>query len=134
MRTLEASAEQVRGAEELILSAFRKSLDEYLQGRLDPRPQPADDRTIFGLADKAVSDYHAATARDQSLAQPSPVPYWGVLPRPHTTHRTPHPLRAGLSLAAREPPHRIERLLEHVRRFAIGRNMDRDFRRGEIGG
>src|SRR5207302_3942901 len=56
VQTLEASAEQVRAAEELVLSAFRKSLDEYLKGRQDPRPQPADDRAIFGLADRAVRD------------------------------------------------------------------------------
>ena len=105
MQTLEASAEQVRSAEELILSAFRKSLDEYLQGRLDPRPQPADDRAIFGLADKAVRDYHAATARDQSLAQLSQVQYWEVRQRLYITHGALGPLGELLSIEGVEDIH-----------------------------
>ena len=66
METLEASADEVTQAETYILPAFQKSLEDLLRERKDPRPQISDDRAIFGLADKAVRDYHAATARSTS--------------------------------------------------------------------
>ncbi len=105
VQTLEASAEQVRAAEELTLSAFRKSLDEYLKGRQDPRPQPADDRAIFGLADRAVRDYHAATARDQALPRLSQVQYWEIRQRLYITHGALGPLGELLSIEGVEDIH-----------------------------
>ena len=78
MQTLDAAADQVGQAEDNIVQAFRKSLDEVLRERADPRPLAADDRMIFGLADKAIRDYHAATARSSSLPQLSQVQYWEI--------------------------------------------------------
>ena len=105
MQTLEASAEELRRAEDLILQAFRKSLDEYLRGRPDPRPQPSDDRAIFGLADKAVRDYHAATARDSSLARLSQVQYWEIRQRLYVTHGALGPLGELLAIDGVEDIH-----------------------------
>ncbi|MDQ6691970.1 MAG: Flp pilus assembly complex ATPase component TadA [Candidatus Dormibacteraeota bacterium] len=105
MQTLEASAEELRRAEELILPAFRKGLDEYLRGRPDPRPQASDDRAIFGLADKAVRDYHAATGRDQSLANLSQVQAWEIRQRLYITHGALGPLGELLAIEGVEDIH-----------------------------
>src|SRR6266853_2098678 len=67
MQILEATADELSQAEAHILPAFQKSLEDLLRERKDPRPQVSDDRAIFGLADKAVRDYHAATARSSSM-------------------------------------------------------------------
>ncbi len=77
MQILEATADELSQAEAHILPAFQKSLEDLLRERKDPRPQVSDDRAIFGLADKAVRDYHAATARSSSLPQLSQVPTLG---------------------------------------------------------
>ena len=92
MQILDAAADQVRQAEDNIIAAFRQSLDEVLRERADPRPLPADDRMIFGLADKAIRDYHAATARSSSLPQLSQVQYWEIRQRLYVTHGALGPL------------------------------------------
>jgi len=92
VQILDAAADQVRQAEDNIIAAFRKSLDEVLRERADPRPLPADDRMIFGLADKAIRDYHAATARSSSLPQLSQVQYWEIRQRLYVTHGALGPL------------------------------------------
>ena len=51
MQAVDASPDQVRQAEAHILPAFRKSLDEVLRDRQDPRPVPADDRTTSSKGD-----------------------------------------------------------------------------------
>ncbi len=105
MQAVDASPDQVRQAEAHILPAFRKSLDEVLRDRQDPRPVPADDRTIFGLADKAVRDYHAATARSSSLPQLSQVQYWEIRQRIYVSHGALGPLGELLAIDGVEDIH-----------------------------
>ncbi|MGH7762565.1 MAG: CpaF family protein, partial [Candidatus Dormibacteraceae bacterium] len=105
MQTVDAAPDQVRKAEEHIIPAFRKSLDEALRERSDPRPQPADDRMIFGLADKAIRDYHAATARSSSLPRLSQVQYWEIRQRLYVTHGALGPLGELLALDGVEDIH-----------------------------
>ena len=105
MQAVDASPDQVRQAEAHILPAFRKSLDEVLRERQDPRPVPADDRTIFGLADKAVRDYHAATARSSSLPQLSQVQYWEIRQRIYVSHGALGPLGELLAIDGVEDIH-----------------------------
>ena len=105
MQAVDASPDQVRQAEAHILPAFRKSLDEVLRDRQDPRPVPADDRTIFGLADKAVRDYHAATARSASLPQLSQVQYWEIRQRIYVSHGALGPLGELLAIDGVEDIH-----------------------------
>src|SRR5437588_5168576 len=92
METLEASADEVTQAETYILPAFQKSLEDLLRERKDPRPQFSDDRAIFGLADKAVRDYHAATARSTTLPQLSQVQLWEIRQRLYIQHSALGPL------------------------------------------
>ncbi|MHB8739409.1 MAG: CpaF family protein [Candidatus Dormibacteria bacterium] len=105
MQAVDASPDQVRQAEAHILPAFRKSLDEVLRDRQDPRPVPADDRTIFGLADKAVRDYHAATARSASLPRLSQVQYWEIRQRMYVSHGALGPLGELLAIDGVEDIH-----------------------------
>jgi pilus assembly protein CpaF len=105
VQAVDASPDQVRQAEAHILPAFRKSLDEVLRDRQDPRPVPADDRTIFGLADKAVRDYHAATARSASLPQLSQVQYWEIRQRMYVSHGALGPLGELLAIDGVEDIH-----------------------------
>jgi pilus assembly protein CpaF len=105
VQAVDASPDQVRQAEAHILPAFRKSLDEVLRERQDPRPVPADDRTIFGLADKAVRDYHAATARSSSLPQLSQVQYWEIRQRIYVSHGALGPLGELLAIDGVEDIH-----------------------------
>jgi len=105
VQAVDASSDQVRQAEAHILPAFRKSLDEVLRDRQDPRPVPADDRTIFGLADKAVRDYHAATARSASLPQLSQVQYWEIRQRMYVSHGALGPLGELLAIDGVEDIH-----------------------------
>jgi Flp pilus assembly CpaF family ATPase len=105
VQAVDASPDQVRQAEAHILPAFRKSLDEVLRDRQDPRPVPADDRTIFGLADKAVRDYHAATARSASLPQLSQVQYWEIRQRIYVSHGALGPLGELLAIDGVEDIH-----------------------------
>lgn len=105
MQAVDANPDQVRQAEAHILPAFRKSLDEVLRDRQDPRPVPADDRTIFGLADKAVRDYHAATARSSSLPQLSQVQYWEIRQRIYVSHGALGPLGELLAIDGVEDIH-----------------------------
>jgi len=76
-----------------------------LRDRQDPRPVPADDRTIFGLADKAVRDYHAATARSASLPQLSQVQYWEIRQRIYVSHGALGPLGELLAIDGVEDIH-----------------------------
>jgi pilus assembly protein CpaF len=76
-----------------------------LRDRQDPRPVPADDRTIFGLADKAVRDYHAATARSASLPQLSQVQYWEIRQRMYVSHGALGPLGELLAIDGVEDIH-----------------------------
>jgi Flp pilus assembly CpaF family ATPase len=105
VQAVDANPDQVRQAEAHILPAFRKSLDEVLRDRQDPRPVPADDRTIFGLADKAVRDYHAATARSSSLPQLSQVQYWEIRQRIYVSHGALGPLGELLAIDGVEDIH-----------------------------
>ena len=66
---------------------------------------PADDRTIFGLADKAVRDYHAATARSASLPQLSQVQYWEIRQRMYVSHGALGPLGELLAIDGVEDIH-----------------------------
>ena len=49
MQVVDASPDQVRQAEAHILPAFRKSLDEVLRDRQDPRPVPVEQNTRRAL-------------------------------------------------------------------------------------
>ena len=91
MQTVD-TADRVRLAESHITPAFRTSLDEALRDRADPRPLPSDDRMIFGLADKAVRDYHSATARSSALPQLTQVEYWEIRQRLYHMHGPLGPL------------------------------------------
>lgn len=102
---VEASPEDVRRAEALITSAFHRGLDVMLRGRPDPRPQPADDRAIFALADGAVREYHAATARDPALPQLSQVQCWEIRQRLYVTHGALGPLGELLAIEGVEDIH-----------------------------
>jgi pilus assembly protein CpaF len=57
-----ANPEDVRRAQQTILRAFQRDLEALLRERGDVRAKESDDRTIFGLADKAVRDYLAMAA------------------------------------------------------------------------
>jgi pilus assembly protein CpaF len=101
----EASAGDVAAAEGLILTAFRKHLDELLAGRPDPRPRSDDDRAIFALADQAVKQYHAATARNPDLPRLSAVQYWEIRQRLYVTHSALGPLGELLAIDGVEDIH-----------------------------
>src|SRR5258708_11704941 len=92
MRILEATTDEGRQAETYILPAFQRSLEDLLHERKDPKPQFSDDRAIFGLADKAVRDYHAATARSSTLPQLSQVQLWEIRQRLYIQHSALGPL------------------------------------------
>src|SRR5438132_11157176 len=85
MEMREAPASDVEAAERLMLTAFRKDLDELLAGRSDPRPRADDDKAIFALADQAVKQYHAATARSPELPRLSAVQSWALRDRVYVT-------------------------------------------------
>src|ERR1700687_5654546 len=106
MQTLDATADEMSQAEAHILPAFQKSLDDLLRERKDPRPQVCDDRAIFGLADKGVRDYHAATARSSSLPQLSQVQLWEIRQRLYIKRGALGPLG---KLLAREGVENIHR-------------------------
>jgi len=98
---------EVKKAEDSIRAAFDRSLDEMLRGRSDPRPLPSDDRAIFAFADKAVRDYHAATARS-SLPRLSKLQYWELRQRLYITHSHLGPLGELLAvLLGHVLPHRL---------------------------
>jgi pilus assembly protein CpaF len=92
MEQRDAPAAELASAERLMLAAFRKDLDELLAGRPDPRPRSDDDKAIFALADKAVKQYHAATARDPELPRLSPVQFWEIRQRLYVSHSALGPL------------------------------------------
>src|SRR5258708_16471859 len=92
MQTLDATADEVSEGEAHMRPAFQKSLDDPLRERKAPRPQVSDDRAIFGLADKAVRDYHAATARSSMLPQLSQVQLWEIRQRLYIQHGALGPL------------------------------------------
>jgi pilus assembly protein CpaF len=105
MEVHDASSGEVATAERLMLSAFRKNLDELLAGRADPRPRAEDEKAIFALADQAVKQYHAATARDPDLPRLSPVQYWEIRQRLYVTHSALGPLGELLALDGVEDIH-----------------------------
>src|SRR5438876_9378691 len=105
MEEREASNSEVATAERLMLTAFRKNLDELLAGRSDPRPRADDDKAIFALADQAVKQYHAATARSPELARLSAVQYWEIRQRLYVTHSALGPLGELLALDGVEDIH-----------------------------
>src|SRR5260370_29091548 len=92
MQTLEATADEMSEGEAHMVPAFQKRRDDLLRERKAPRPQVSDDRAIFGLADKAVRDYHAATARSSSLTQLSQVQLWEIRQRLYIQHGALGPL------------------------------------------
>ena len=57
-----ASQEDVQQAERVMVQALERELGELLRGRPDPQPQQSDDQAVFGLSDKVVRDYAAASA------------------------------------------------------------------------
>ncbi len=105
MEKREAPAGDMATAERLMLTAFRKNLDELLAGRPDPRPRTEDDKAIFALADQAVKQYHAATARDPNLPQLSPVQCWEIRQRLYVTHSALGPLGELLAIDGVEDIH-----------------------------
>ena len=105
MEMREAPASDVEAAERLMLTAFRKDLDELLAGRSDPRPRADDDKAIFALADQAVKQYHAATARSTELPRLSAVQYWEIRQRLYVTHSALGPLGELLALDGVEDIH-----------------------------
>lgn len=105
MQVQDASPSEMATAERLMLAAFRKNLDELLAGRSDPRPRPEDDKAIFALADRAVKQYHAATAHDPSLPRPSPVQCWEIRQRLYVTHSALGPLGELLAIEGVEDIH-----------------------------
>ncbi len=88
-----ATAEDIDRAEEEIRAAFERDLKTLLRGRQDPHPQPSDDRAIWALADKAVRDYHAATARTDSLPRLPRPQYLAIRQRLYAGHTGLGPLR-----------------------------------------
>jgi len=102
---VDAPADAVQVAEEHIRPAFRKELDDLLRDRPDPRAQPKDDKVIFALADKAVRDYHAATARSTTLPRLSQVQYWEIRQRLYVTHGALGPLGELLAIEGVEDIH-----------------------------
>jgi len=105
MEMREAPTSDVEAAERLMLTAFRKDLDELLAGRSDPRPRADDDKAIFALADQAVKQYHAATARSPELPRLSAVQYWEIRQRLYVTHSALGPLGELLALDGVEDIH-----------------------------
>jgi pilus assembly protein CpaF len=105
MEEREASNNEVATAERLMLTAFRKNLDELLAGRADPRPRADDDKAIFALADQAVKQYHAATARNPDLPRLSAVQCWEIRQRLYVSHSALGPLGQLLALDGVEDIH-----------------------------
>jgi len=75
---MEASPQEVARAAEIIREDFRAALDEFFRQRGQTRPQPADDRAIYGFAEAAARRYHSATAYDRSLPKLSNVQLWEI--------------------------------------------------------
>lgn len=98
MEEVNASPEEFKRAEQLILPAFRKDLEDLLRDRPDLRAQPADDQAIFALADKAVRDYLAAAARTPSLPRLSKVQAMEIRRRVYVTHCPLGPLQPLLAI------------------------------------
>src|SRR6266566_4476353 len=105
MEEREASKSEVATAERLMLTAFRKNLDELLAGRADPRPRADDDKAIFALADQAVKQYHAATARNPDLPRLSAVQCWEIRQRLYVSHSALGPLGQLLAVDGVEDIH-----------------------------
>ena len=105
MEEREASNSEVATAERLMLTAFRKNLDELLAGRADPRPRADDDKAIFALADQAVKQYHAATARNTDLPRLSAVQCWEIRQRLYVSHSALGPLGQLLAVDGVEDIH-----------------------------
>jgi len=105
MEDHEASNSEVATAERLMLTAFRKNLDELLAGRADPRPRADDDKAIFALADQAVKQYHAATARNPDLPRLSAVQCWEIRQRLYVSHSALGPLGQLLAVDGVEDIH-----------------------------
>ncbi|MEA2633846.1 MAG: pilus assembly protein CpaF [Chloroflexota bacterium] len=105
MEEREASDSEVATAERLMLTAFRKNLDELLAGRADPRPRADDDKSIFALADQAVKQYHAATARNPDLPRLSAVQCWEIRQRLYVSHSALGPLGQLLAVDGVEDIH-----------------------------
>src|SRR6266566_2091905 len=105
MEEREASIGEVATAERLMLTAFRKNLDELLAGRADPRPRADDDKAIFALADQAVKQYHAATARNPDLPRLSAVQCWEIRQRLYVSHSALGPLGQLLAVDGVEDIH-----------------------------
>src|SRR5215472_1105111 len=102
MEEANATPEDVQRAEAVILPGFRQALEELLGQRQDPRPTPADEDAIFAIADRAVHEFHAATARDRSLPRLSRTQLLDLRHRLCTTHGDSGPLGPLLRLAGAE--------------------------------
>jgi pilus assembly protein CpaF len=105
MEEREASNSEIATAERLMLTAFRKNLDELLADRADPRPRPDDDKAIFALADQAVKQYHAATARTPDVPRLSAVQCWEIRQRLYVSHSALGPLGQLLAVDGVEDIH-----------------------------
>jgi pilus assembly protein CpaF len=88
MEEVSASPEDQKRAEEAILPGFQRDLEELLRQRPDLRPQPADDDAIFAIADRAVQQYHAATAHTPGLPRLSRSQLLELRRRLFVTHST----------------------------------------------
>jgi pilus assembly protein CpaF len=92
MEQRDGSRDDFEQAEREMLAAFQRDMRELLAGRQDPHAQPSDERAIFGIADKAMRDYHAATARTPSLPRLSRAQYLEIRQRLYVSHTRLGPL------------------------------------------
>ncbi len=78
MEEKEATPQEIERAKEIIREDFRAALNDFFRQRGQTRPQPADDRAIYGFAEAAARRYHSATAYDPSLPRLSNMQLWEV--------------------------------------------------------
>jgi Flp pilus assembly CpaF family ATPase len=101
----EGSPEEVVRAEEIIRDDFQASLDEFLRQRGLTRPEPSDDRAIYGFAEAAARRYHNATAYDPALPKLSNVQLWEIRQRLYLMRGPMGPLADLLSIQEVEDIH-----------------------------
>jgi Flp pilus assembly CpaF family ATPase len=105
MEQRDGSRDDFERAELEMLAAFQRDMNALLQGRQDPHVLPSDDRAIWGISDKVVRDYHAATARTPSLPRLSRAQYLEIRQRLYFSHTHIGPLGDLLKLEGVEDIH-----------------------------
>ncbi len=105
MELRDGSTDDFDQAEQEMLAAFHRDMHELLQGRQDPQALPSDERAIFGIADKVMRDYHAATARIGSLPKLSRAQYLEIRQRLYISHTRLGPIGDLLKLPEVEDIH-----------------------------